>query len=256
MRVTTRGLGALMLTAMLPFAAAAQDRAQDGKQEQPSSTLTVGVFTGGGQSALIGKPQILPMPFIFYQNDYLTFETTSLYLHPFDTGPFSFSAVGSLRISEIDFANDDRLNDFDRDFAFEVGAHASYSYEEFSLYGQFLKDVTNAHEGEEFTLGGTWQGAVGPAFLNLDVGASHRSSELGTFLYGVKAVDSAAGFALYEVESGWYSFATAAVTYPISGRWSVLANASAERLPSQAVDSPIVNKRHNLNLGIGLAYSF
>ncbi|MCK0070745.1 MipA/OmpV family protein [Kordiimonas laminariae] len=252
MRVTTRGLGALMLMAILPAAA----NAQESEQEQPSSTLTVGVFTGGGQSALIGKPQILPMPFIFYQNEYLTFETTNLYLHPFDTGPFSFSAVGSLRISEIDFANDDRLNDFDRDFAFEVGAHASYTHGEFSLYGQFLKDVTNAHEGEEFTFGGTWQGAIGPLFLNMDAGASHRSSELGTFLYGVRAVDSAAGFALYEVESGWYPFLDASATYPISGGWSVLLNATAERLPAQAADSPIVSKRHNLMAGIGLAYSF
>ncbi len=231
--------------------------AQDESMQQaPNSIFMVGALASASSSALIGKDKFLPFPFIYYHNKFVTLETTSLYLHPIETGPLQISAVGSLRVSNIEMSSDNRLKDFDRNIAFEIGAHASFSFSDFSLYGQYLTDVTDAHGGEEITIGIDWEKQVGQLRLSAGGGAYHRSSELSTYLYGVTAKDSASGYVVHDLKSDWYPFAAVRASYPLSGRWGIVLTGSAERLPKAALLSPIVEKRNNLTASAGITYTF
>ncbi|MEX0298767.1 MAG: MipA/OmpV family protein [Kordiimonas sp.] len=236
----------------IPLASAQENN----MQQAPDGIFMVGALAGASSSALIGKDKFMPLPFIFYHNKYVTLETTSLYLHPVETGPFQVSAVGSMRVSNIELSSDDRLKDFDRNIAFEVGAHASFSFSNFSLYSQYLTDVTDAHGGEEITIGLNWEKQLGQLRLSAGGGAHHRSSELTTYLYGVTAKDAASGYVVHDLKSDWYPFAEVRASYPISGRWGLVLTGSAERLPEATVLSPIVEKRNNLMVGTGITYTF
>lgn len=232
-------------------------RAQDGEPDHtPDSIFMVGALTDTGSSALLGKDKILPFPIIFYHNKYMTLETTNLYVHPVDTGPFQISAVGSMRVSNIEMSSDDRLKDFDRNLAFEVGGRASFSLSDFSLYGQYLTDVTDAHGGEEITIGLTWEKQLDSLRLSIDGGARHRSSELSTYLFGVTTDDSASGYSPHALKADWYPFAEARASYPLTGRWGLVLTGTAEHLPETALLSPIVEKRNNLKAGLGITYTF
>lgn len=222
----------------------------------PESIFVVGALTDVGSSALIGKDKILPFPFVYYHNKHVTLETTNLYIHPVDTGPVEISAMGAMRVSTIEMSSDDRLKDFDRNIAFEVGGRASFRFSDFSLYGQYLTDVTDAHGGEEITIGLTWEKQMGQMHLSLNGGARHRSAELATYLYGVTANDSASGFNVHTLEADWYPFAEVRASYPISGRWGLVLTGAGERLPEKALLSPIVEKRTTLKAGAGITYTF
>ncbi len=224
--------------------------------DEPTSIFTLGVYGEAGSNALIGKEQILPFPSIYYHNKYLTLETTNIAIHPIDTGWLQVSAIGSLRVSDIEMSSDDRFDEFDRDFAFEAGGRVSASYSGFSMYGQYLTEVTDAHGGEEITIGLSWEGQVKNLFVGLDGGAHHRSSELATFLYGVRSEDTASGFSETVVEKGWYGFAEATVTYPLNNHWAITVRATGEKLPKDVKASPIVDKDYTIRGGIGLSYSF
>lgn len=247
---------ATMASGILTMGARADDFFAKPDGEEDSSSLTVGVLAQAGQSALLGKENILPFPILFYENKFLTVETATIYLHPLEMGPFRLSAVGSVRVSDIEFSSDDRLDAFDRDIAFEAGGQLSFTLRDFTLYGQFLKDVTDAHDGEEYKIGLRWERRMGRVSLMAEGAAVHRSSELMTFLYGVGPGDAASGFAAYTPDAGWSGTANLFASYAFANNWAVISSISGERLTGSAFDSPIVSKRNTVRFGLGLSYTF
>ncbi|MCC3860397.1 MipA/OmpV family protein [Pseudemcibacter aquimaris] len=228
----------------------------DDAPNKDQSILTMGVLFEAGTNALIGKERLFPMPFIYYQNKYVTYATNSLMIHPVETGPFQLSAIGAFRVSDIEMSSDDRFDDFERDFAFEAGGHAEYRYRNFSVYGQYLTDVTNAHEGDEITIGVIARKMIDRVHLSLNSGVRYRSSELVNYLYGTTGQKGAPLFPVVELDSGWFGFARLTASIHLKDNWSLLLTAAGENLSESVVLSPVVDKEYTLRGGIGITYTF
>lgn len=98
--------------------------------------------------------------------------------------------------------------------------------------------------------------AVGPVSLFPQLGLQYRSADYVNHLYGVTATESAAtGLAAYRAGASLMPQAALHMTLPLSGPWSLQAQARHRWLDRAIHDSPLVHSRGQTSGLLALTYT-
>lgn len=144
----------------------------------------------------------------------------------------------------------------DRSWALEAGvellAEGSWGF----LQGSGMHDVSDVHNGYEFTLNYGYGFAVGRVYVEPSAGLTYKSRDINDYYWGIRGSETPSGVSGYSVGSGFNWMARMGMAYQLSERWALSAAIEYERLNGEASRSPIVRRNHVLGFFAGLGYRF
>jgi MipA family protein len=121
-------------------------------------------------------------------------------------------------------------------------------------YAELLRDVSAVSKGSELRLGYKIPWRSGRLWLRPHAMLAFRSARLNDYYYGVRASEATAERSAYEAHAGVVPELGIFAAYGLTERWRLLGGASVARLPSTVSDSPIVERRTQRSISLGLMY--
>ena len=162
--------------------------------------------------------------------------------------------LGTALVTTRDAPVDD-LDGFDRDTAVEIGG-ALANFQPFGIFSlSVLGDVAGAHSGIEIGAGYTMLHESDDWAFEFTLDATYRSSDLGTFLYGVEDDDEDdSDFDAFRVDGHVVPGVELSVDYALSDDLTLSSSARAEYLPDAVTDSPAIDKAYEALLELEAKY--
>ncbi|MEM1410014.1 MAG: MipA/OmpV family protein [Pseudomonadota bacterium] len=270
MRLTALLAAAAM--ALAPSVSAAAQTQEEIERYKKMTIFAVGVAAAFNAEPYRGlgydDPNILAVPFYIYNKNNLTLAGPNIsyrFWRVFDT---QLSAEAKYRFQNYDSSDSPFLTGMsDRQGAFEVGLKAAKRYGRLRLQAETFADVSNTHEGYEFTVRGTFELGDNRAIsFRPVVGATWQSRSLNDYYYGVgvaealdrpMVIDGVDVFRpAYEAGSAVVPFAGVNARTRLSRRLQVTGTASIERLPNEITSSPIVGEETRTTAFLAVSYMF
>jgi MipA family protein len=121
-------------------------------------------------------------------------------------------------------------------------------------YAELLHDVSAASKGSELRVGYKVPWRSGRLWLRPHAMLAVRSGRLNDYYYGVRASEATAERPAYEARGGVVPELGIDAAYSLTERWRLLGGASIARLPSTVSGSPIVERRTQRSVSLGLMY--
>jgi MipA family protein len=117
---------------------------------------------------------------------------------------------------------------------------------------------SKGHGGALGTLTYDWPFKLGDVAFSLAPSVSFADRRYMQSYFGVTAAQSLrSGLRAYRAEGGLKSYGLGlSADLPLDRQWTLFGSASVERLAGDAADSPIVERRVQPSLAIGVAYTF
>ena len=204
---------------------------------------------------------LLPSPF-FYYNDglfYAKWTRFGVYFLGEKSKDFSwaFSLTAQPRVYGYKASDSIYLNGMDdRKNSIEAGLAFSAQKDELFVDAMLLTDVLYEQNawilqtelGYEFHLGKL---SIYPSVL-----VTYQSAKFTNYYYGVKANEATASRVLYTPSAGFQLGAQTYLQYPITKSLSTLVNLHAEKLSSEAKNSPLIQDNTIYSGLVSLIYTF
>jgi outer membrane protein len=133
-----------------------------------------------------------------------------------------------------------------------LGFHARGSWG--IAFAELLRDVSAASHGSELRLGYKLPARNGRFWLRPYATLSLRSARLNDYYYGVRPEEARPDRPEYAAGAGVVPELGIVAGYQLTGRWQLIAGASAARLPDTVGASPIVEHRTVRSLQFALLY--
>ncbi|MDF1879151.1 MipA/OmpV family protein [Sulfurimonas sp. SAG-AH-194-C20] len=146
----------------------------------------------------------------------------------------------------------------DRENTFEGGLAFSATYNDTYIEAMLITDMLVRYEswlfkteiGDEFHLGNF---VLYPSIIIV-----YESADFVNYYYGVKEneVDTSIGRTLFTPGEGWQLGAQTYIEYPFTDKLSGLVNLRVDRLPTSAINSPLVDESFIYSGLVSLIYTF
>ncbi len=227
-------------------------------QEVPEG-FSVGIGIGAGNSAYLGEDDVANLlPIVRYDSAAFSVGLPQgLRLTVLDRNDFRLSAVVSPRLSEIDNADADVLDGLDREITIDGGLRMTYSLSpQTRLTFGAVTELTDEHDGQEVSVGVTQILRAGSLPVILGAGARWQSSDLGRYLYGVRASEVTATRPEYTPDDAILPYISIGSLMPVSDTVRLTANLRADFLPETVTDSPIIDEDVKVGFLVGVIYNF
>ena len=208
------------------------------------------------------KNILLPSPVIFFDNGlfYARWSRFGMYFLGDKNDDFSwgFSITGQPRVNNYKASDslaltgmDDKKSSIEAGLAFSAAVESSYL--EVMVFTDVLSRydswIAKAELGYDFELG---KFKFYPSLIAL-----YQSSKFMNYYYGVSHDESlTSSYAQYSANAGTQIGAQTYVKYPLTDKIAGFVNIRADKLPSQATNSPIVAKDYIYSGLISLIYTF
>jgi len=208
-------------------------------------------------------PLLVPSPVIFFDNDlfYVRWTRAGMYFLGNKSDEFSWglSLTVQPRVYGYKAEDSDYLKGMDeRETTFEGGLAYSASYNDMYIETMLLTDMLVRYEswlfkteiGDEYKLGDF---TFYPSLILV-----YESAEFVNYYYGVKEneVDTSIGRTQFTPGEGWQVGAQTYIKYPFTDKLSALVNLRVDRLPTSALDSPLIENEYMYSGLVSLIYSF
>lgn len=226
-------------------------------QDAPTGAY-IGGFLGLSNDPYVGDPNSLSgLPIIGYRGDTFSIGTD---------GAFATVAEGDRSEVEVflrprffalvdpDAAN---LAGIDRDITLDAGLNYTLDLSDrTSLDVSVAQEITGEHDGQEIDLRLTQGFALGGLPVGVYAGATWRSSELSSYLFGVAPGEAIAGRPAYALGATTTPYVGINTFIPLSSTTRLFGGVQADFLTRETEDSPIVDDGTTLSLGVGIQFSF
>jgi outer membrane protein len=141
-----------------------------------------------------------------------------------------------------------------REVGLDAGASAQVGGGWGIAFAEALHDVSGASAGSEFRLGYRYPWRSGRLWLRPHVMLGLRDAKLNNYYYGVRPDEAIATRPAYTAKAGTMQEIGLYGAYNLSERWRFLAGYTVSRWPGTVADSPIVERRTQRQLMLGLLY--
>lgn len=227
-------------------------------QQMPEG-FSAGIGISGGQDAFVGNDDdIAALPILRYDSDAVSIGfPEGIRVTAIDRQEFRLSGVLSPRLSAIDSADAAELDGIDRAVTADGGLLMEYRAGRGTrLSLRSITELTDKHGGSEIRLGANQTVPLGKLPVTFGVGVSWQSSDLASYVYGVKSSEAIAGRSAYALDDIVVPYVSVGLSHPLSDTTRITANVRADFLPDDVQNSPIVNEDVTIGAFIGLSYSF
>jgi len=188
------------------------------------------------------SPEILPVPYIAYSWENASLGVEGFAYNFFGTEALELTALVEPRWSFTDPDDSSRFNGIERDTALEAGLAANLNLGNVYIEGRALQDISAVHKGHEGSLKAGFVYGIGDIGFDLGVGATYRSEDLNTHLYGVKSDEVTPTLAQFTPDDSVQPFIEASLAMPISDSMSVIAFGTVEKFSDDIKSSPLVSR--------------
>ena len=220
--------------------------------------IGIGLGAGFGQSIYQGidsQTDVLPMLELSYGNFFFEGLEAGYLLAEEDNYSLAISVAGDSLDGERTDSN--ALKDMGD---VDSGINLKLSGEFFTEYGllgaSIAQDVSNEHEGTEFSLNWAVPLEFDQTLLMPSVYATWMSDDLVNHYYGVAANHAKAGRPQYNADAGWRYGVEIMVEYPLSQQWTLMGGVGAEWYGDEITNSPIVDEDSAISGFMGVTYHF
>jgi outer membrane protein len=121
-------------------------------------------------------------------------------------------------------------------------------------FAEVLHDVSGASRGSEVRLGYKYPWRSGKLWLRPHATLNFRDAKLNNYYYGVKPDEATPFRSAYNAGAGVTPEIGVLGAYSLSERWRLLAGYTLSRSPGTVADSPVVERRTQRQLTLGLMY--
>lgn len=207
------------------------------------------------------NPLLVPSPVIFFDNGlfYMRWSRAGMYFLGDKSEDFSWGLSLTVQPRTYGYKAEDSeyLKGMDqRETTFEGGIAFSASYNDTYIETMLLTDMLVRYEswlfkteiGDEFVLGDF---TFYPSIIVI-----YESDEFVNYYYGVKEHEARADRAQFTPGAGWQLGAQTYIDYPFTDKLSGLVNLRVDRLPSSALNSPLIESDYIYSGLVSLIYSF
>jgi len=246
---TPKLIAALIAIAALPLPTLAQEE---------RTGFSIGLGAGFSTDPYIGDNDTVgAVPILSYQGRGFEIGTGGLEVDLMQRPNLSIEGLVSPRFSALDDPDAAELAGIDRDLTVDAGLRLSYALSEnVDVTASVLQELTGEHDGQEVTLGLENSLTFGSLPVTLGVGASWKSSDLSSYLYGVTPGEARAGRPSYDPSASLSPYISLSTGIPLSQRVMLIGSVQAEFFDDEIKDSPIVDKDMVVGGFAGLVYGF
>ena len=205
---------------------------------------------------------IVPSPVVFFDNSlfYVRWTRAGLYFlgDKQDNYAWGFSLTAQPRINNYKASDSSYLSGMsDKESSIEGGLAFSASVDKLCIEIMALTDTLRNHEA--------WVLNTEISYNKLQLGEfsfypsilfNYQSSKFINYYYGVKSYEATASRAAYSAGNGLQIGVQTYIDYPLTDKWSAFLNLRADKLPTEATDSPIVSDDYMYSGLVSLIYTF
>jgi len=195
-------------------------------------------------------------PFLSYETGKVSISIGGVQYHAFQDNAFQLSFGLSPRFAP-DFPDTELFAGLDRDTTLEATIAGTHRFDGALRSSLILRhDVLSGHEGYEveFVVGRTM--TLGPASVEMSLGARHRDEDLNAYIAGVALSEANSDRGTYIPRATTSPFAGVSAALPINAQVSVIGTATYEYFGSTYSDSPLIDNGYLATASIGVAYAF
>ncbi|MDF1877425.1 MipA/OmpV family protein [Sulfurimonas sp. SAG-AH-194-L11] len=206
-------------------------------------------------------PLLVPSPVIFFDNGlfYVRWTRAGMYFLGNKGKEFSWglSLTAQPRVYGYKAEDSDYLEGMDtRETTFEGGLAFSATYNDTYIETMLLTDIFARYDswlfkteiGDEFALGNF---TFYPSIILV-----YESDEFVNYYYGVQTHEATQNRAEFTPGAGWQFGAQTYIEYPFTDRLSALVNLRIDRVPTSAMNSPLVDESFIYSGLVSLIYTF
>lgn len=227
----------------------------DAQQEGASSHWGL-----GGGIAAEGLPykgfgtRVLPAPYVFYENRWISFIGTTFDLKAWQGDGFTFSLRTKFSLFDGYTHSDATIfhGMANRNGAIWYGPHVGWHYGQFSISTEYLSS-NRGHQGElslergfDF---GRWRIAPHVEF-------QYMNRKYVDYYYGVRPTEVTPTRPVYDGKSTVNASVGASVTWRLDARQSIRGDVGITQFGSGITDSPLVGKKTAPSIMVGYIYRF
>lgn len=206
-------------------------------------------------------PLLVPSPVIFFDNGlfYVRWSRVGMYFFGDKGEEFSWglSLTAQPRIYGYKAQDSKYLEGMDtRETTFEGGLALSVSYNDMYIETMLLTDMLVRHKswlfkteiGDEYSLGDF---TFYPSLIFI-----YESDEFVNYYYGVKESEITLNRTQFTPGAGWQLGAQTYIEYPFTNKLAGLVNLRVDKLPSSALNSPLLESDYIYSGLVSLIYTF
>ncbi|MEW8624277.1 MAG: MipA/OmpV family protein [Candidatus Thiodiazotropha sp.] len=221
--------------------------------------ISIGGFIGSGQSLYIDgdeKVEFMPRIRARWNNFFINGLKFGGYLYE-DRNWQVRAAIGLGNVEDTDRDSSDVLDDMD-DLDSTIEGKLGFAYE--AEWGEvdlaLSTDLNDTYDGYAAELAYSYPLKVGSWLFEISVEMEWLSKDVNRYYYGVTAEQAKPGREFYQPDSGVNYALEQSAMYSIDESQSILIRAVYKTYSSEITDSPIVDRDHTAEIGIGYVYRF
>jgi len=248
------GLLALVLSAGSSYA----EGASSGNTEKKSKFSIGFAYIGGDSIYSNVKFRSTIMPSISYKSETLTIGFFEGLTYKFFNGDKATISAGiTPKGRPYKSTRSASLTGMKRDMYYDGSLTTSYKISRgLTAKLKLATEVTNKFNGKSADLSFSQFVPIAGQPIIFQAGAKWYGSKHANYLYGVDASEVTFQRAQYAPGSVTVPYLSINTFYPITKQTSLFANANVNFLPSNVVNSPIVDDKSSISAILGLNYSF
>ena len=204
---------------------------------------------------------LVPSPVIFFDNGffYVRWSRAGMYFLGDKGDEFSWGFSLTVQPRTYGYKAEDSkyLKGMDdRDSTFEGGLAFSASYNDIYIETMLLTDMLVRYESWLFKTEIGNEFALGDFTFYPSIIVVYESDEFVNYYYGVKENEVSVDRALFTPGAGWQLGAQTYIEYPFTDKLSGLVNLRVDRLPTSALNSPLIESDYIYSGLVSLIYTF
>ena len=226
---------------------------------QSRSGFSLGAAMIGGQSAYAGlsKTQRI-VPSLSYEMGNLKIGLPDgVSYQVLERGALTLSVGVTPNLRPFDEAKSSALSGMERSLSVDTTVGAALTIARGSTVRlKYGSEITNENGGQVATLSFSQFIPIAGQPVILSAGAKWQDAKRSKYVYGVYANEVTSTRAAYDPGSTVVPYVSVNTFFDLTDRVNAFVNVSANFLPNNVTDSPIVSEKTTLTAILGLAYSF
>lgn len=204
---------------------------------------------------------VTPSPVIFFDNSLIYVKWTRVGVYFLgdkqEDSAWGFSVTAQPRVNQYESSDSDYLNGMeDKENSVEGGIAFSASIDKAYIEIVAVTDVLARHDTWTLKAEAGYEFKFDTFTLYPSLIATYQSSAFMNYYYGVQQEESSLQRAQYSPGDGVQYGAQTYINYPLTENLAAFANIKAEKLPSEAINSPIVEDDYIFSGLVSLIYTF
>ena len=197
-------------------------------------------------------------PVIFFDNGifYVRWSRAGLYFYGEKTENLSWGFSLTLQPRPYGYDSSDIQGMKERKNTWEAGLAFSAQIDKAYIETMLLTDMLNRYDSWIFKTEVGYDFKVQDLSFYPSLILIYQSSSFNNYYYGVRVDEATRDRETYIAQSGLQIGLQTYINYPLTKELSILTNLRVDKLPQEAINSPIVNKNYIYSGLLSLIYTF